>query len=161
MSTQDKELETSPVSMTSWTKRRLLSSVTFCTLLAAAMLCGAGTASAAPPGFSGPFTGTCKGGKVKELSLGIGNAKLEVWKDFSGSGTVCAKTSDNMPGSHWMGVTLERSDWATTFTDSGNYSTYAGIIYVSTANMGPYEYVTVRGWLESGDTVYSEVYGIG
>lgn len=33
-----------------------------------------------------------------------------------------------MSGSHWPGVTLGRDDWATTFTDSGNHSTYAGVI---------------------------------
>jgi hypothetical protein len=139
-------------------KKRLLSSATFCAILVAAMLCGGtGTASAAPPGFSGPFTGTCKGDKVGERPLGIGNAKLEVWQDFSGSGTVCAKTSDNMSGSHWTGVTIGRSDWETTFTDHGYYSAYAGIIYVSTANP-EYVQVQVTGWVEVGDTVYSRTY---
>ncbi len=120
------------------------------------MLGGAGTASAAPAGFAGPFTAACKGRKVGEDLLGIGNAKLEWWRDGSGdSGTVCARVSDNMPGSHWLGVRLGRDDWATTFTDSGNYSTYAGVIYISMANRGEFDQATVIGWLETDDDVYS------
>jgi hypothetical protein len=137
------------------TKKRFLSTATLCGILAVAMLGSAGSASAAPPGFSGPFTATCKGYKAGEDLLGIGNAKVEWWRDNSGSGTVCARTSDNMSGSHWLGVRLGRDDWTTTFTDSGNYSTYAGVIYVSMANLHNYDCASVIGWLETSDDVYS------
>ena len=95
------------------TKQRLLSTATLCGISAFAMFGGPGSASAAPPGFSGPFTAAYKGYKAGEDLLGIGNAKVEWWRDSSGGGTV--------------------------FTDSGNYSTYAGVIYVSMANLHHYD----------------------
>ncbi|MEU3460666.1 hypothetical protein ABZ721_12005 [Streptomyces sp. NPDC006733] len=119
-------------------KRRALTAAAVCGIVASATLFGAGTgsaaANAAPPGYSGPFLGDCKGHWVKTIPLPDGYGEIKVWKDPAGSGTYCAKTYDNREGDHNMEVRLRHYGWATWWNDTGVYSTYAGGIYVSQAN---------------------------
>lgn len=53
-----------------------------------------------------------------------------------------------------MGVKLQRTDWATTFTDEGIYDSYAGVIYVSTASLPSDEHVNVYGWVAVNGSLY-------
>ncbi|MCR6490537.1 hypothetical protein M8542_47820 [Amycolatopsis sp. OK19-0408] len=75
---------------------------------------------------------------------------LEAWWDPAGN-TVCARMSDTIPGSHLLGVNLGRPDWQTVFSDVGNYSTYAGVIYISMAGMTGSDFVQIHGSIVIGD----------
>ncbi|MFJ8807759.1 hypothetical protein [Streptomyces sp. NPDC102490] len=141
------------------TKKRLWSAAAVWGLVAGTVLSGAGTASAsatreqaAPPGYAGPFTAACKGRLVYRQPLGIGDAEQEVYYDSAGSGTFCARTLDRMPGSHSMHVRLQREGWSTFWYDTGTFTEYAGVIYVSGANS---HCAYISGWIEVGDTNYS------
>lgn len=129
-------------------KRRALTTAAVCGIAASAMLGGSGTASAAadaaPPGYSGPFPGECKGHLVETFALPNGAGSIKVWKDPTGSGTYCAKTYDH-DGDHKMEIRLRHYGWATWWNDTGVYSTYAGGIYVSQANTWC---AFVSGWVE-------------
>ncbi len=132
---------------------RVVRSAAILGTIAFSMLGGAGTASAAPPGFAGPFNAACKGTKMPDVSLGIWDAKLQIWRDQAAQ-TICAKVSDNAVGPRLMGVQLGRTDWATSFTDEGIYDSYAGVIYVSKASLGPGESVTIIGWVVVNGSLY-------
>lgn len=92
---------------------------------------------------------------MPDVSLGIWDAKLQYWLDYSAH-TVCAKVSDNAAGPRLMGVRLERTDWATTFTDEDIYDSYAGVIYVSTASLGSSDHVNVWGWVAVNGSLYQQ-----
>jgi hypothetical protein len=120
------------------TKKRIASAVAVAGIVATTVLGGAATASAsdpkdAPPGYAGPYA-TCSGEPYRVYPLPGTTGYIEVWRSYAGSGTFCAKTFDNLAGSHHIEVILQRVDWQTRWYDSGNYSTYAGGIYVSGAN---------------------------
>ena len=90
-------------------------------------------ANDAPPGYAGPFA-TCNGEPVTPIPVPGTTGYVQIWRDYAGSGTFCAKTFDNLGGDHHMEIILQREDWSTRWYDSGTYSTYAGGIYVSGAN---------------------------
>jgi hypothetical protein len=128
-------------------KRGVLTVAAVCGLVAGATFSGAGTASAAaaPPGYSGPFLGDCKGIPVRTLPLSDGKGTIEVSYDSAGSGTYCAKTFDHRDGSRNMHVYIRHEQWTTSWSDTGFYSTYAGGIYVSQTNTWC---AYVYGWVE-------------
>lgn len=134
-------------------KRRIFHATTLCAILVFSMLGGASTASAAPPGFAGPFNAACKGTRMPDVSLGIWDAKLQIWRDQAAQ-TICAKVVDNAAGPRHMGVQLGRTDWATSFTDEGIYDDYAGVIYISKASMGSGEWVRIIGWVIVNGSLY-------
>lgn len=102
-------------------------------LVAVSIFAGAPSASAAPPaGYGGPVK-FCGGEYVKSYALqdkgGTGSNSiglLDVYWSPANSGTYCAYTFDDIPGSHHMEVKLRRSGWKTAWQDSGMYSSYAG-----------------------------------
>jgi len=120
------------------TKQRIASTFIISGLVATTVLGGAATASAtdpadAPPGYAGP-SATCSGTPGQPIPLSGTSGYVQLWYSSAGSGTYCAKTFDNLPGSHHTEIILQRDDWQTRWYDSGTYSTYAGGIYVSGAN---------------------------
>ncbi|MET9557207.1 hypothetical protein [Streptomyces sp. NPDC006645] len=110
------------------------------------------TASAAPPGYAGPFDGPCKGTLVRTIGVPDNVAQIQVWYDSAGSGTYCAKTYDNRSGKHNMEVRLRHWLWATSWNDTGLFDTYAGGIYVSEADKAC---AYVSGWVEVNGTRYT------
>jgi hypothetical protein len=93
----------------------------------------------APPGYAGPVA-TCPGSVLRGyyLSDTSGNTLgsiLQVWYSSANGGTYCAKTIDNLSGSHHMEVIVKRERWTTSWYDSGTYTTYAGgiVVYGATA----------------------------
>jgi hypothetical protein len=107
--------------------------------VATAVFGGAATASAgtfaqaAPPGYAGPSP-TCSGAFLERINIAQAAGYVDVWYSSAGSGTFCAKTFDNLAGNHHIEVVLQHAGWTTRWHDSGNYSEYAGGIYVSDAN---------------------------
>jgi hypothetical protein len=101
-------------------KRRVLIAAAVSGFVASATLGGSGTASAsadaAPPGYSGPFLGECKGHWVKTVPVPDGMGEIKIWYDPAGSGTYCAKTYDNRAGDHNMEVRLRHQEWAASGT---------------------------------------------
>ncbi|MEU9214049.1 hypothetical protein AB0D27_40710 [Streptomyces sp. NPDC048415] len=136
-------------------KRRVLIAAAVSGFVASATLGGSGTASAsadaAPPGYSGPFLGECKGHWVKTVPVPDGMGEIKIWYDPAGSGTYCAKTYDNRAGDHNMEVRLRHQEWAASWHDTGVYSTYAGGIYVSQADDWC---AFVSGWVEVNGTTH-------
>lgn len=137
-------------------RRRGLSVATVCGLVAGIVLGVPGAASAtdpddAPPGYAGPFA-SCKGVALPRMPLSDGVGYIQVWQDFVGSGTYCAKTYDNRAGSHAMEIRVRRYVWQTSWYDRGSYSTYAGGVYVSGSNTYCAE---ITGWVEVNGTRYA------
>jgi hypothetical protein len=119
--------------------RRRLASVLVAVLAAVfAVVGGSATASAtepedAPAGYAGPFS-SCSGDLIYHIPLSGTSGYIDVWYSSAGSGTFCAMTFDNLAGSHHIEVILRHEDWQTPWYDSGDYTTYAGGIYVSGMN---------------------------
>jgi len=109
-------------------------------------------AASAPPGYGGPMS-TCPGTlrPVVPLASASGaklSSTLNIWYSGSNSGTFCAKTYDNLPGSHHMEVVIRRADWQTPWYDSGMFTTYAGGVAVygaATKCVSVFGRVTVNG----------------
>ena len=59
-----------------------------------------------------------------------GGSYAQVWYSASNGGTFCAKTYDNIAGSHHMEIVVRRDDWQTPAYETGTYTTYAGGIAV-------------------------------
>jgi hypothetical protein len=120
--------------------RRASILLTIAGFVVALLFGGATSASAtdpadAPAGYGGPVT-TCPGNliggwylyNVNDVTLG---STLQVWYSPATSGTYCAKTFDNLTGTHHIDVTVRRADFTTNWYDHGlAYSEYAGGIYV-------------------------------
>jgi hypothetical protein len=132
-----------------------LSVAAVCGLVAGMVLGGSGAASAtdpadAPAGYAGPFS-SCKGTPLPRMPLSDKVGYIQVWLDDAGSGTYCAMAFDNRAGSHTMEIRVRRYVWQTSWYDRGSYSTYAGGIYVSGANIYCAE---ITGWVEVNGTRY-------
>jgi hypothetical protein len=87
-------------------------------------------AAGAPAGYGGPVT-TCTGTFVYSaplLSAGgaFAGSYVEVLYTSANNGTLCAKTFDNLEGSHHMEIVLRRTTWQTSWSDSGTFTTFAG-----------------------------------
>jgi len=90
--------------------------------------------AAPPPGYAGP-TADCPGTlratyPLRSASGATLGSTLNIWYSSGNGGTLCAKTYDNLPGTHHMEVVVRRADWQTAWSDSGTYATYAGAIAV-------------------------------
>ena len=122
-------------------KRRIAAIAALVGLQAAVFLITAPAGSAtnpgdAPPGYGGPVTtcpGTLNPGDIHPLYNASGNtlgSNIQIWYSSANGGTYCAKTYDNLSGSHHIEVVVRRGDWTTNWYDSGTYTTYAGGIEV-------------------------------
>jgi hypothetical protein len=90
--------------------------------------------AAPPPGYAGPMA-NCPGTlratyPLRSASGATLGSTLNIWYSTSNGGTLCAKTYDNLTGSHHMEVVVRRADWQTAWSDSDTYATYAGGIAV-------------------------------
>ncbi|MCG8916153.1 hypothetical protein L6E12_10160 [Actinokineospora sp. PR83] len=103
------------------------------TAVGAAPTASATDPSKAPAGYAGPFS-SCSGQLLHHIPLAGTTGYVNVWYSSAGSGTFCAMTFDNLAGSHHTEVILRHEDWDTPWYDSGDYTTYAGGIYVSGMN---------------------------
>jgi hypothetical protein len=116
--------------------RRILltTALALASTLAMAVTSTQAASAAAPPGYGGPMS-TCPGTSLGTYSLYSASgatlgSNVEFWYSSANSGTLCAKTQDNLAGSHHMEVVVRRADWQTPWSDSGTYTTYAGGIAV-------------------------------
>lgn len=112
----------------------LLTTLALASTLAMTVTSTPTASAAAPPGYGGPMS-TCPG--TLEYIYVLENASganlggtLQIWYSSSNSGTLCAKTYDNLAGSHHMEVVIRRLDWQTRWYDSGTFTTYAGGVAV-------------------------------
>jgi hypothetical protein len=112
----------------------LLTTLALASTLAMTVTSTPTASAAAPPGYGGPMS-TCPG--TLKYIYALENASganlggtLQVWYSSSNSGTFCAKTYDNLAGSHHMEVVIRRLDWQTNWYDSGTFTTYAGGVAV-------------------------------
>ena len=105
--------------------------------------------AAAPPGYG--TVANCPGSVWDTFPVGPGT--LEIWRSSVDSGTVCAKVFDNLSGSHYMDVSIQRSDWQTIWHDKGTFSTYAGGVTVFGVTSPKCAYVDAK--LNVNGTVYS------
>jgi hypothetical protein len=75
-------------------------------------------------------------------------SNLRIWYSSSNSGTFCAKTYDNLAGSHHIEVLIRRAEWRTPWFDSGTFAIYAGGVAVygaATKCVWVFGRVTVKG----------------
>lgn len=107
------------------------------------------TTATAPPGYG--TVATCPGSVWDTFPVGPGT--LQIWRSSVNSGTVCAKLFDNLAGSHYMDVSIQRSDWVTVWHDAGTFTTYAGGVTVYGVTSGKCAYVNAK--LNVNGTVYS------
>ncbi|HZB30171.1 MAG TPA: hypothetical protein VE465_08390 [Streptosporangiaceae bacterium] len=63
------------------------------------------------------------------LSPGAGTLHLRARHNMSGTRDgICAYVTDDIPGSHWIGVKVRALGWSTSAWDADTYTTYAGAI---------------------------------
>ncbi|MEC3977518.1 hypothetical protein [Amycolatopsis sp. H20-H5] len=126
--------------------RKLGAAAAVAGLMVAGALATAPSALAArtpPPGYG--LYANCPGNELPSTDLGSG--RLRLWYSTLNGGTLCAKVYDDLPGSHNMYVSINRTDWKTIYSDDGYYTTYAGGVAVFGING---KCANVNGTLEVG-----------
>ena len=121
-----------------------------------AVLAGAAMASAWLIGTAAPASaaGECGSGYTHVDSYAIGSAgTLELYYN-SGSGKNCAIARDSSPGNGYKAVYIGLADKPWADTDTGNFTYYAGPVYVSAAG----RCIDLRGDIGSTVTVKQSVH---